>query len=210
MTRRYRSVVTLGLAALLTAVVCAQNNAADTRRLIERLELTSGDVVAEIGAGSGDLTVAIARHVGESGRVFTSEMPSNLERLRGAVEKSGLPNIAVVEGQVKEANLADGCCDAIFMRNVYHHFSDTSTMNASFFRALKAGGRIAVIDFPPRNGATAPAGKRGADSSHGVSAEVVAEELAAAGFRVVFDQAWTGESGDNERWFMVVAEKPAP
>ena len=212
MTYRRRSIATFGILALLTGVVCAQNNAADTRRLIEHLELTAGDTVAEIGAGNGDLTMALARHVGETGRVLTSELPSNLARLRGAVEKSGVPNIEVVEGQTKVANLPDGCCEAIFMRNVYHHFSDPSSMNESLLRALKPGGRIAIIDFPPRRGGAAPADKRSENSSHGVSADVVAQELTAAGFRIVpaSDQSASANTSSNERWFMVVAEKPAP
>jgi ubiquinone/menaquinone biosynthesis C-methylase UbiE len=208
MTYRHRPLVVVGLVALLTGVVCAQNNAADTKRLIEHLDLAPGDIVAEIGAGNGDLTVAIARHVGDNGRVFTSEMPSNLERLRGAVTKRGLQNITVVEAQVKEANLPDACCDALFLRNVYHHFSDTATMNASFLRALKPGGRIAVIDFPPRRGGTAAAGKRSEDSSHGVANDVVVQELTAAGFRIVPTPEADSAGSGTDRWFMIVGEKP--
>jgi ubiquinone/menaquinone biosynthesis C-methylase UbiE len=111
--------------------------------------------------------------------------------------------VQVVEGQVADANLAEGCCDAIFMRNVYHHFENPTTMNASFVRALKPGARLVVIDFPPRNdAATAPPGKRGDTSAHGVSAEVVASELKAAGLTVLS----TEDRGN--RWFLVLAQKP--
>ena len=181
----------------------AQNNASDTAKLIEVLQLKPGHVVAEIGAGGGDLTVAIARHVAP-GRVYTSELGSErLTKLRTAVEKSGLTNIEVVEGKDADANLPAGCCDAVFMRNVYHHFADPATMNASLFRALKPGTRIAVIDFSPRNNAPiAPPGKRGDNAAHGVNTEVVASELKAAGFQVV-----TSEDR-GERWFLVVGVKP--
>ena len=85
------------------------------------------------------------------------------------------------------------------MRNVYHHFGDPPAMNGSIFRALKPGGRVAVIDFPPRdNAATAPPGKRGETASHGISAEVAAAELKAAGFQIVMS-----EERPN-RWFIVV------
>ena len=190
------------LALILWSVVSAQNNAADTTKLIEVLRLQPGHTVAEIGAGGGDLTVAIANHVGASGRVFTSELGAErLAKLRGVVEKSGVSHIQVVEGHEAHANLPDACCDAIFMRNVYHHFADPETMNASFARALKPGGRIAIIDFPPRGGATtAPPGKRG-DAAHGVSPETVARELEAAGFTVL-----ATEERPN-RWFIVVAQK---
>ena len=197
----------LCLLALLLVVpgVAAQDNAADSRTLIDVLQLGPGDVVAEIGAGGGELTIALAKQVAPSGRVLTSELGAErLARLRAAVEKSGARNIEVVDGHEAHANLPDACCDAVFMRNVYHHFNNPQTMNASFMRALKPGARIAVIDFPPRNNAaTAAPGQRGEDRAHGVGADVVADELTAAGFQIV--------STDDRpaRWFIVVAVKPA-
>jgi ubiquinone/menaquinone biosynthesis C-methylase UbiE len=182
----------------------AQNNAADTTTLIEALQLKAGSVVAEIGAGAGELTLSIARHVGPAGRVYTSELGAErLAKLRDAVSRGGGSNVQVVEGRESDANLPDACCDAIFMRNVYHHFGAPPPMLASFLRALKAGGRIAVIDFPPRNnGATADPGKRAENSSHGVSADTVAAELKAAGFEIV------SSTQRPDRWFIVVGAKP--
>jgi len=192
------------LLVLVASTAYAQNNADDTKTLIEVLQLQPGQVVAEVGAGGGELTLAIGKHLGPEGRFFTSELGAErLAKLRGVVDKSGLSHMQVVEGQETHANLADGCCDAIFMRNVYHHFSDPATMNASFVRALKPGARLAVIDFPPRNdAATAAPGKRGDTAAHGVSAETVANELKAAGLTIV-----STEERPN-RWFLVVAQKP--
>jgi ubiquinone/menaquinone biosynthesis C-methylase UbiE len=180
----------------------AQNNATDTKKLIEVLQLKPGSVVAEIGAGSGDLTIALARHVGPTGRVYTTELGADrLRRLREAVGKNGLTNVEVVEAQEAHANLPEECCDAIFMRDVYHHFGDPPSMNASFLRALKPGARIAVIDFtPPKE--TAEPGKRTKDGSHGVTAEVTANELKAAGFEIVSSEERT------KRSFIVVGSKP--
>ena len=192
----------VGLVVGVVAYARAQDSAADTKRLIEALQLRAGSIVAEIGAGDGDLTVAIAEHVAPDGKVFTSELGENrVKRLRAAVEKSGVSNVQVIDGHDTRSNLAEGCCDAIFMRNVYHHFGDPPAMNASFFQALKPGGRIAVIDFAPPNSTASP-GKRGEDGRHGVSAEVVSEELKAAGFEVILSEPGT------KRWFIVVAARP--
>lgn len=204
--------ISLAASVFFAGVAWAQDNAADTKRLIEALRLKPGDVVAEIGAGGGDLTIALAQHVGASGRVLTSELGAErIQRLRTAIEKSGATNVQVVEGHETRANLPDGCCDAIFMRNVYHHFGDPPAMHASFLRALKPGGRIAIIDFAPRKGDTAPPGKRGEDASHGVSETVVAEELKAAGFALVSQpvEALPPRPGPNsaDRWFIVLGEK---
>ena len=58
-------------------------------------------------------------------------------------------------GAADRTNLPDGACDAIFMRNVYHHFAAPGPMSASLAAALKPGGRLAVVDFRPP-GAEAP------------------------------------------------------
>ena len=204
MTKR-ALVARFALAWVVSVVtIAAQNNAADTATLIEALQLEAGSVVAEVGAGDGELTIAIAKHVGPTGRVFASELGTErVAKLQSAVKQAGAQNVQVIEGKDNEANLADGCCDAMFMRNVYHHFGAPPTMLASFLRALKPGGRVAVIDFVPgKNVPTAPPGKRGQESSHGVNAETVEAELKAAGFELVSSKP------GGERWFVVVAAKP--
>lgn len=193
--------------AVAAGIVCAQDNAADAKRLIEALQVRPGSVVAEIGAGDGDLTIALAKHVGPDGKIFTSELgEERVKQLRSAVEKSGVSNVQVLEGHETRANLPEGCCDAIFMRSVYHHFGDPPAMNASFLQALKPGGRIAVIDFAPPKDTAAP-GKRGGDGAHGVSAEVVANELKAAGFEVISTEQGPGQG--RSRMVTVVAARPA-
>jgi precorrin-6B methylase 2 len=205
MTKRIAAPVFAACLIAAGIALHAQDNAADTATLVDVLQLKAGSVVAEIGAGSGELTIAIAKHVGPTGRVLTSELGAErVGRLQQAIERAGVANVDVVEGREADANLPDACCDAIFMRNVYHHFSGPPAMNASFLRALKPGGRIAVIDFPPRNNAaTAEPGHRGDNAAHGVSATTATAELKAAGFEIV-----ASEERPN-RWFIVVGAKPA-
>jgi predicted methyltransferase len=202
MTKRKVIASAIGFVALALAIALhGQDNASDAAKLIEVLQLKPGSTVAEIGAGGGELTIALAKHVGSEGRVFTSELGSDrLKRLRETVDKADMSHIQVVEGHEAHANLAEGCCDALFMRNVYHHFGDPASMNASIARALKPGGRVAIIDFAPPKATAAP-GKRGEDGSHGVSAETVASELKDAGFEIVTTEE------RPKRWFLVVGVK---
>lgn len=197
------AVLLAGLAALLTLTAHAQDNALDTERLIKALDVRTGQTLVELGAGAGELTVAMARAVGPSGRVYSNEInPARRADIRKAVAAAALANVTIVEGRPAEANVPEGCCDAAFMRNVYHHFDDPAAMNRSLFAALKPGGRIAIIDFPPRSGgASASAGGRATGSRHGVTAETVIEELEAAGFEIISTDRPGG------RWFMVVAQK---
>jgi ubiquinone/menaquinone biosynthesis C-methylase UbiE len=197
-------IVAVALLILSTASAGTQNRADDEQRLIESLHLVTGSVVAEIGAGDGALTLGIARHVGASGRVFTSELGAErLRVLREAVEKSKLSQVEVVEAHPMQTNLPDACCDAILMRDVYHHFGDPAAMNASLLAALRSGGRLAVIDFePPPGGESATPDGRTKDGHHGVGRRTVADELKAAGFVALVT------TGIQDRRFMVVGQKP--
>jgi ubiquinone/menaquinone biosynthesis C-methylase UbiE len=182
----------------------APRGAPENARIFEALQLKAGSIVGEIGAGNGELSIDAARLVGPQGKVFTSELgDSRVQGLEKAVQGSGLANITVVTGDPNTTNFSDACCDAIFMRNVYHHFADPVAMTKSIAASLKPGGRVAVVDFTPSRGR--PEAKNPADrannESHGVSPESVARELKEAGLEVV------STNPGNERWFMVVATK---
>ena len=183
-----------------------QDDAADARRLIQVLELSEGSFVADVGAGSGVLTIPIARHVGPTGRVYSTDInPDRLADIRRAVRAAALDNVVVVEGALAQTNLPLACCDAVFMRNVYHHFGDPAAMNASLVQSVKPGGRLAVVDFPPRTGQSAPPDQRSDGDSHGIMAATVIDELVAAGFVRVRQLEWTRSGA-----YLVVAERPDP
>jgi ubiquinone/menaquinone biosynthesis C-methylase UbiE len=181
---------TLGIVLACASPARGQGDAEDAARLIRALGLAPGRVVAEIGAGSGALTVAVAREVGPSGRVFSNELSSRQRQaIERAVSAASLSNVTVVEGQAQRTNLPEACCDAIFMRDVFHHFDDPAEMSRDLLASLVPGGRLAVLDFPPRG-------------SHGATSDDLRATLERAGF----EQVQLDSSG--ARWFMVVAVKP--
>lgn len=169
--------------------------------LIEALELQKGSVVADIGAGDGDQTLAIADYIGPDGHIYSTELGSELEELRDAIKNSDTNNVTVIEGDPKKTNLPKHCCDALFLRRVYHHFDYPDSINASLWQSLKPGGRIAIIDFEPRGTEASPEG-RDTGSQHGVKTNTVVQELKKAGFTLV--------SSDNPpgRNFYIVMKKP--
>lgn len=181
-----------------------QDDAADAARLVDVLRIEAGTAVADIGAGQGELTLRIAERVSPTGRVYSTDInPQRLEDIRQAASTAGLGNVTVLEGGSTRTNLPDACCDAIFMRHVYHHLGDPAAMSASIRQSLKPGGRLAVVDFAPDSGRSAPPGRRDASSSHGVTAETVIEELTQAGFENVRQLSWPSSG-----YFLVVGELP--
>ena len=193
--RLIRVVAVLGFGAGLVLApalpVRGQSDREDTTRLVAALAIRPGSTVGEIGAGAGALTVAMARQVGPTGRVFSNELnPRQREATERAVDAAGLTNVTVLEGRPAETNMPAGCCEALFMRDVFHHVEDRLAMSRSLLATLAPGGRLAVLDFAPRNG-------------HGMASDDVRATLERAGFGQVRLEA------SGARWYLVVAAKPA-
>ena len=186
------------------AASARQSGSVDSQKILAALELREGLTVCEIGAGDGELSIAAGRAVGAQGRVYTSELGSErVKALREKIDRSGLTQVTVVEGDPVKTNFPEGACDALFMRNVYHHFADPAAMNSSIAASLKEGGRLAIVDFgpPPGNEVARPA-DRGKDGMHGITAPTLERELKDAGFQPV-----SSEPG-SQRWFLIVVSKP--
>lgn len=202
--RKIRGISTAVMLLAGASAAGAQNDAADHARLSEVLRLGPGSVVADIGAGpEALLTIRMATTVGPSGKVYATDIGDMLPKLRDSVWKAGLQNVEIIEGHWSSTNLPPECCEGIFIRNVYHHFADPAAMNASLWRSLKSGGRLAIIDFRPRGREARSPGDRDEGDQHGVSRESVTRELLQVGFELV-------SSEDHaDTWFLVVVEKPA-
>jgi precorrin-6B methylase 2 len=200
-----RPLALLFVTLLIPAALSAQRSGSPiaTEQIFESLGVREGLTVCEIGAGDGELSIAAARIVGPNGHVYSSELgDDHVKSLQAKVAGSGLAQITVVAGDPAKTNFPDAGCNALFMRNVYHHFADPAVMNASIASALEPGGRVAIVDFaPPDKEATRPS-DRGKDGMHGISAASVSREMKEAGFEPVSSVA--GE----QRGFMVVVSKP--
>ena len=177
---------------MITLVLAAAANAgcgvrdAEIARLEEVLAVSSGAVVADVGAGEGEWTLEMARRVGPSGRVFATEIdPERISDINRSVSEAGFQNIVVIEGTSEDTKLPPGCCDAIFLRHVYHHVTHPEQMGASLRQALRPHGYLAVIDFnPPTRLFPRPSGVPDNRGGHGMPIEILIDEMTAQGFRV--------------------------
>lgn len=155
----------------------------DAPKLVEVLGVTPGMTVADIGSGGGAMTVVLGHWIGP-GRVYATDITEHALRETGDYAKrEGLTNVTVIEGAAASTNLPAECCDALFLRNVYHHIIDIAAFNKSLHASLKPGGRLAIIDFEAKpNPAEIPKGVPANRLGHGIPASVVIGEVTAAGF----------------------------
>ena len=153
-------------------------NGPELPRLRSVLALKPGMSVADVGAGNGELTVALAAEVGTRGGVYSTDIDSeSLQRVRALVAAAGFANVTLVESEAADTKLPASCCDAIVVRRVYHHLTDAPAINRSLRHALRPGGVLAVIDFPPLLSWLWP-------FDHGVDARRVVDEAVAGGFQL--------------------------
>jgi ubiquinone/menaquinone biosynthesis C-methylase UbiE len=158
-------------------------------------ELKPGLTVADVGAGFGAWTVRFAKAVGPTGRVYSTDIgAAQLAALREGVQREGLANVTVLEGAVETTNLPALCCDAILIRDAYHHLTQPAAIVKSLAEALKPGGRLAVIDFPPRANSEVPSGVPADRLGHGVPPEVVQREVSAVLTHVRTISTWAPDS----------------
>ena len=188
MTTRWLMLTTGGSALALTAGVIAWRFAffvapyawtQEPSRLRDVLEVRTGDYIADIGAGDGSLASAMADFVGADGIVYATELSAeNRATIAKRIERAGLSHVRVVEGKPAATSLPDGCCRAVYLRAVFHHISDRDAFAREIVKAVRPGGRIAVIDFAPGS-----LWFHGAD--HGVTADTVQTAFTDAGCRLV-------------------------
>ena len=86
------------------------------------LDVTPSMTVADVGAGAGAMTIVTARWLGPRGRVYSTDInETQVRAIADQVTHAGLTNVVTVVGADASTNLPDGCCDAIWLRDVYHH-----------------------------------------------------------------------------------------
>lgn len=190
---------------LLVALSAHAGVAEERDGIASSLALLPGMAVADVGAGDGRYSVALAHAVGPTGRVYATEVDrAEIEKIAATAQDAGLSNLTTVVGTQDDTGLPAGCCDAILLRLVYHHFTDTAAMRRSLWNALRPGGRIAVIDVPPQKGWRRLEGvpERG---GHGIEVAELVAEMTGIGFEVAArDLDWPAEADA----YLIVFQRP--
>ena len=117
-------------------------------KAVALLQLRPGDVVADVGAGSGYMTVRLARAVGPTGRVLAVDIqPEMIERLTDRVHREMLTNVTAVLGAADDPKLPAGSVDLELLVDVYHELAAPQRMLQHLRSALKPGGRLVLLEY---------------------------------------------------------------
>jgi SAM-dependent methyltransferase len=146
---------------------------------LDALGLKPGMVVADIGAGTGYMTLRMARRVAPSGKVYAEDMqPEMLRLLRQNAAREKLTNIETILGTEVDPKLPAGKLDLILLVDVYHEFSQPQKMLRRMRQALKPDGRLVLLEYRKED-PTIPI-----RPEHKMSVQEVKIELEAEGFHL--------------------------
>lgn len=153
----------------------------NTEALIEKLGLSPGQNVADIGCGSGYYSRRMARKVAPGGTVFGVDIqPEMLRILSDLADSEGIENIVPVQGREDRPYLPAGEIDWVLLVDVYHEFQQPEPMLAGILESLAPGGRVALVEYR-LGGDTA----RHIKLDHRMSPQQVQAEWEPAGFELV-------------------------
>jgi cyclopropane fatty-acyl-phospholipid synthase-like methyltransferase len=114
------------------------------------LDLKPGEVIADIGSGSGYFTLRVAAHVGESGRVYGVDVdPEMVRHLNRRVRDAGLRNVRVILADPDDPLLPEPV-DRFLIVDTWHHIGDQATYLALMRKLLTPRGQVVMIDFQKR------------------------------------------------------------
>ena len=117
-------------------------------KLMQALQLKPGDVVADIGAGSGYFTFRLAEKVGPKGKVLAVDIQREmLDIIRRRMKTLRVTQVEPILGTEKDPKLPAESVDLILLVDVYHEFSQPFEMTENMVKALKPGGRLAFVEY---------------------------------------------------------------
>ncbi len=121
--------------------------------VLAKLRLTRGQVIADIGAGTGIFEGPLANAVGPTGKVYAVDIDQALvDHIAQRARDLHVANVQGVLGKFADPSLPARNVDLAFINDVLHHIEDRAGYLKSLAGYLKPGGRIAVIDYYTERG----------------------------------------------------------
>lgn len=165
--------------------------------IVTLLELEPDDVVADIGAGTGYLSIRLAEEVSQGEVLAVDVQPEMLELLAKRLTETGISNIELVQGVIDDPHLPPESVDLALMVDAYHEFEFPLEMMTHLKAALKPGGQVVLAEYRAENPLVLI--KR----LHKMSETQVKREMRAVGF------TWQKTDESLPQQHLLFFEKPA-
>ena len=180
--------------------------------VVASLKLKPGDVVADIGAGTGAFSIPFAKAVAPSGTVLAQDIwPDLLDYIAEKAKKDHVGNLQTVLGEGDDPNLPRNRVDLVFFHDVFHNTVDRQGYLEILASSVKPDGRIAIVEQEFDD----PIAKKWDVPEDRITPEQLAQWMFGIGFELTesFD-IFQGENnplgtGMPERWFVVYSRRPA-
>ena len=119
---------------------------------LDLLKIKKGSIVADIGAGSGYMTMRLAKRVGDTGTVYANDIqPQMLQMLQRRLQTASVTNVALIQGTIDDPRLPEHTLDLELLVDVYHEFSQPQAMLRHLKDALKPAGRLVLVEYRKEN-----------------------------------------------------------
>jgi len=152
----------------------SRDKAGESTEVMNRAGVRPGMTVADIGAGEGYYTIRLAARVGKTGRVLAQDIvPAVRDKLAQRVEREKLDTVTVKLGTPDDPGLPANSFDRVFLVHMYHEIASPYAFLWNLRPAVKAGGRVVVVD------ANRPT------NQHGTPPKLLQCEFAAVGYKLV-------------------------
>ena len=162
-------------------------------RVVAALGLERGDVVADVGAGTGYFVPWLSAAVGDSGTVFAADVePDMVEYLRERADRQDLVNVVPVLCSYDDPRLPAHSTDVVLFVNTWHHVEDRVAYAERLRDDLRPGARLVLVDYDKN-----PERPHGPPPEHCLSPEEAIAELEQAGW-------WLTKRHDFLRWQYVL------
>ena len=126
-------------------------------RVVEALNIESGQTIADVGSGGGYFTFRLAEAVGAGGTVYACDVDKGLNAyVRDEARRRGHANIKVVQAAFDDPRIPGTGVDLLFSCNTVHHFEDFVGYFNNVRKYLRPGGRVAIVDYFDKHGSAPP------------------------------------------------------
>ena len=116
--------------------------------VLDAIKLKPGDVVADIGAGTGYFSWRMAQKVGDTGKILAVEIEQvSLDEIAANMAKRKVTNVKGILGTITDPKLPPASVDLVIMVDVYHEFDHPFEMMENICKALKPGGRVVFVEY---------------------------------------------------------------